>query len=324
MKAIHACPNCSSDKTAYYGKYKRKRSRQLIQRYKCTSCGKTFSDQTLSKTYKQKRPDLNQKILEGLGLGMGIRKIALKYRTTKNTVQKRVKFLADICDKFQKKYMTEWDVKPQFQFDEMETYEHSSHATLGIPVIVEKKSHFIIGAIGQYIRSRSQYPPLRDKHNFAHSKEISAKERIIKEQLNLCRYMKPQGRIVIDTDKHKSYPKYMEDVFGQDVVHIQYKSDDETENQRLFPVNNICGCLRADVAMLRRDTWHGCKDKDMLTARLKIYTFISNYFKKKEYSRTWKDDLGKKHKTILSVETPAMKLGILDAPVGCIFLLNHT
>jgi len=105
---------------------------------------------------------------------------------------------------------------------------------------------------------------------------------------------------------------------------IQYKSsDDETENQRLFPVNNICGCLRSDVAMLRRDTWHGCKDKEMLTNRLKIYTFISNFFKRKEYSRTWRDDLGKKHKTILSVETPAMKLGIFDSPVGYQFLLNN-
>ena len=198
------------------------------------------------------------------------------------------------------------------------------HSTLGLPVIVEKKSHFIVGAIAQYKRSRSQYPPLRDKHNLAHSKEISYKEKIIKDQLKLCRTMKPLGRIVIDTDKHRSYPKYMKDVFGKDGVHIAYNAGDETEKQRLFPVNNVCGCLRADVAMLRRDTWHGCKDKEMLTNRLKIYTFFSNYFKKKTYSETYLDSNGKKKKRVLSVETPAMKLGIFDSPVGYQFLLNHT
>lgn len=322
MKAKPICPHCSSDKTSYYGKYKRKRSRQVIQRYRCSLCDHTFSDQTLSLTYKQKRPDLNQKILEGLASGMGIRKLALTLRTTKNTIQEKVKFLAEVCEKFQNKYMTEWDIKPQFQFDEMESYEHSSHATLGVPIIVEKKSHFIVGARAQYKRSRSQYPPLRDRHNFAHTEEIDDKDKIIKEQLNLCRTMKPSGKIVIDTDKHKSYPKYMKDVFGKDGVHIAYNAGDETEKQRLFPMNNVCGCIRADVAMLRRDTWHGCKDKDMLSNRLKIYTFVSNYFKKKTYSETYDSD-GKKKKRILSTETPAMKLGIFDFPVGFQFLMNH-
>lgn len=323
MKANISCPHCSSIKTTYYGKYKRKRSRQTIQRYKCSLCGHTFSDQTLSKTYKQKRPDLNQKILEGLGSGMGIRKLAMNLRTTKNTVQKKMKFLAEVCETFQNKFMTEWDVKPQFQFDEMESYEHSSHSTLGLPIIVEKKSHFLVGAIAQYKKSRSQYPPLREKHNLAHSEEINNKEKIIKEQLKLCRAMKPTGRIVIDTDKHRSYPKYMKDVFGKDGVHVTYNAGDETEKQRLFPVNNVCGCLRADVAMLRRDTWHGCKYKDMLSNRLKIYTFISNYFKKKTYSKTYLNSDGKKKKRVLSVETPAMKMGIFDSPVGFQFLLNN-
>jgi hypothetical protein len=263
-----------------------------------------------------------QKILENLGSGMGIRKLAMTLRTTKNTIQKKVKFLADECEKFQNKFMTEWDEKPQFQFDEMESYEHSRHATLGVPVIVEKKSHFIVGVIAQYKSSRSQYPPLRDKHNLAHGKEIGHKEKIIKEQLKLCRSMKPEGRIVIDTDKHKSYPKYIKDVFGKDGVHITYNAGDETEKQRLFPVNNVCGCLRADVAMLRRNTWHGCKDKEMLSNRLKIYTFVSNFLKKKTYSETWVDENGKKKKRVLSVETPAMKMGIFDYPLGYQFLMN--
>ena len=287
MKAKPTCPHCSSIKTSCSGKYKRKRSRQLIQRYKCSNCKHTFSDQTLSKTYKQKRPDLNKNILEMVSGGVGVRKTAMLLRTTKNTVQKRIKFLAEVCDAFNKKHMSEWDIKPPFQFDEMETFEHSRHANLGVPVLVEKKSHFIVGAIGQYATSKSHYPDLQSKHNVAHSKEISGKDRITKELIKLCRVMKPQGRIIIDTDGHRSYPAYMKEAFKNDFVHNVYVAGDDRNKTELFPVNNICGCLRDDEAMLRRRTWHVCKDKNMLTARLKIYTFFSNFLKKKTYTQTW-------------------------------------
>ena len=205
----------------------------------------------------------------------------------------------------------------------METCEHSRHATLNVPVIVEESSHFIVTCVAQYRRSRSQIPGPRDRHNLKHYKEIGDKEKIIKEQLKICRDMKPKGKIGIETDKHRSYPGYMKDAFKKDYVHTAYNAGIEEDKMKLFPVNNIIACIRADVAMLRRETWHVCKKKDMLSARLKIYIFISNYFKKKEYCRIWKDARGKKHKTILSVETPAMKLGIFDSPVGYQFLLNN-
>lgn len=159
----------------------------------------------------------------------------------------------------------------------MESYEHRSHATLGLPVIVETKSHFIIGAEALYIKSRSHYPPLQDKNNLAYNTQILNKRNLITSLLKQCRFMKPLGRIIIDTDKHKSYPKYMEDAFGKEGVHVPFKSDAETEKQRLFPVNNMRGCLRADVAMLGRDTRHVCNDKEMTANRLKIYTLASVY-----------------------------------------------
>lgn len=322
METKPVCPHCSSDKVSYSGKYKRKRSRHLIQRYKCSQCNKTFSDQTCSQTFRQKRPEINSKILELSCSKMGIRKLAKAVKASKNTVQSRIKFLSNLCDEFQNKYMSKWKIKPQFQFDEMESYEHSKHATIGIPVIVEKNSHFLVGAVAQYVKSRSQYPTLRDKHNSAHENEIQEKDKIIKEQLKLCRTMKPQGRIIIDTDGDNTYPKYIKEVFGNESVHSVYISGDDVNKTKLFPVNNMCGCLRDDVAMLLRRTRNGCKNISMLSARLSIYKFFSNFLKKKEYSRYWKDDKGKKHKTILSFETPAMKLGIFDSPVGYQFLLN--
>ena len=190
-----------------------------------------------------------------------------------------------------------------------------------VPVVVEGKSHFIVGSIAQYVPSRSQYPKLKDRHNVKNQAEIEKRDEIVKEQLKLCRTMQPTGAITIETDGHRSYPNYIKEVFKDSGEHIIY-TDEEEKKQRLFPINNIHACLRADKAMLRRETWHVCKDKNFLSNHLKIYTFYSNYMKKKIYSRKYEDEKGRKKKKVFAVETPAMQLGILDRPVRLQFLLN--
>ena len=323
MRTKKICPHCDSDKTYKDGKYRHKRNRNLIQKYKCHNCNSYFSDQTLSETFGQKRPDLNQKIMEHVCGGVGVLRTASILKTTKVTVQRKIKFLADACDNFHKKYMSSWKIEPSFQFDELETCELGRYYTVGVPVVSETMSHFLISAKALYWKSRCQYPLVREKHNLKHKDEIEKKDDLTKEQLKIVNTMKPEGVITMDTDGHNSYPKYLNDVFGDRVEHNVYVATEDVNKDKLFSVNKVMACLRADVANLRTDTWHVCKDIEMLSNRLKIYIFYSNYFKKKTYCKIWKDANGKKHKKVLSVETPAMKLGILDSPVGVSFLLNH-
>src|ERR1017187_5050050 len=277
MKIKEICPHCDSNKTVKSGRYRHKRNRNLIQKYKCHNCNSYFSDQTLSKTCGQKRPDLNQKIMEHICGGVGILRTASILKTTKTTVQRKIKFLAEACDTFQKKYMSTWTKEPSFQFDEMETCEAGRYYTVGIPVVVEKKSHFIVGSTAQYLKSRCQYPKIKEKHDSRHKEEIDKRDEIVKSQIALARLMKPEGMIEIDTDSFASYKKYMTDVFGKELQHNTFLASSEEDKDRLFPVNNVMACMRADKAMLRMDTWHICKDKERLSNHLKIYTFYSNY-----------------------------------------------
>lgn len=316
------CPHCKSESTIKFGVFVRKRTRTHVQRYRCKDCGDTFSDQTLSKTYRQHRPDLNAKILEDKGSGKGIRRMALTFRTTKKTVQRKVKFLAQACDDFHRKHMSEWtrSPKPRFQFDEMQTFESDRINTLTVPVAVEVDSHFIVGAIAAYEASHSHYPNATKKsHNERNAAEIARKDEIIKDTLKMCRVMKPEGRIVIESDKKRAYPKYMKDCFADLGVHIEYLASDEEQKKNLFSINNIMACLRADNAMLRRSSWHICKDKNYLSDHLKIYTFYSNYLKVKGYKERVP---GQKKKKVV-YKTPAMHLGIFNTPVRTQFLLEN-
>lgn len=234
---------------------------------------------------------------------MGVRKMALKLRTTKKTIKRKIIVAAQMCDAFHRKSLTQWTRKPLFQMDEMETFEGMHGNTVKVPVIVEKDSHFIVDMTPLRDMSRSQYPRIKEHWNNMHHGEIQNKKNLFKVILNTCRKMKPEGRIVIDTDQHPTYPKLIKEAFGDLGVHVQYNAEDD--KQYLFSVNNVIACVRQDVAATRKESWHISKSKQMLDARLKIYTFLSNYFKKKTYK------IGKKRVEM----TPAMHLGIFTQPI---------
>ena len=160
MKTLKECPHCHSENIKKYGFFIRKIDRRKIQRYFCFKCEKFFSNQTVSNTYYQKRPDLNADILENISEGVGIRRSALNLRTSKTTIQRKIKVMAEVCDKFHKAHLDKWhcEVDPEFQFDEMDTFEKSQVHKIKVPVIVEKRSYFIVDATPMDASSQAHAP----------------------------------------------------------------------------------------------------------------------------------------------------------------------
>jgi len=304
------CSSCHSENTKKIGFFRRKRNHRKIQRYLCKDCKTSFSNQTFSITYQQKRPDLNTQILSYISTGTGIRRTAKETHTSKKTVQRKIKFLAKVCDKFHQENMSKWTRKgkPQFVFDEMETIESTRTNTIHIPTVVEKESYFIVGIDALYASSRSHYPNKKKDYNELHKEEISNKNLYTKKVLGSCRKMKPQGRIVVYSDEKPGYAKMVKEVFGDLGVHLTFNAAEEDEKNKLFPVNNTMACLRAENAMLRRATWYVCKDKNMLSNHLKIYTFHHNYVREKGYTVGYTKSGCRKPEE----KTPAQHLGICD------------
>ena len=213
--------------------------------------------------------------------------------------------------------MKNWkNYKPRFQMDEMETFEGEHGNMLKIPVVVEKDSHFIVDMNALRDSSKSQYPKIKNKYNFAHHKEISSKDIYFAEVVKSCREMKPEGRIVIDTDAHPTYPNILKAAILEGLVHKEHNMKQNPDNNELFPVNNVMACMRSDMAVLRRKTWHICKSKFMLNCRLKIYMFYNNYLKKKSYKIETDECDGEGEIIFKRIEeTPAMKLGIFTDKV---------
>jgi len=257
LKQVH-CLKCSSEHVIKKGFYTRKRNRQKIQKYQCLDCKTCFSVQSFQKDYRQKKPDLNQQILEAASSGMGVRRLAKNLRTTKNTIQRKILFLGLETDNFQQEHEDEWTTfKPRFQMDEMETFENRKTNTVKIPVIVERESYFIVSMKALRDKSRSYKQCGRDYYNNKHSNEINQKNKDMEDLMLSCTKMKKEGRIVVETDKFSTYPAILKSSIGDRLVHVKYDAKKETD--KLFPINNTMACMRDDVALLRRRSWHGFK-----------------------------------------------------------------
>ena len=313
MKSKETCPLCHSAETKKVGFFVRKRNRRKVQRFLCHNCGKSFSSQTTSPTYRQKRPDLNADILENISESVGIRRTALNLRTTKNTIQRKIKIIAKLCDDFHKEYFSKWKCQfdPEFQFDEMDTFEQSSIHKLRVPVLVEAKSYFIVNAFPYDEKSGSHYPFEKAKYNKEHEEEFKKRPFHIKHTLESGKKMNSKKDVKVYSDMKHGYEKYIKEVFGDDCVYVPCKASDEEEKGKLFPVNHAMACLRAEKAMLRKKSWYFCKEKDYLEDHLKIYIFHYNYFRKKGYTIGHKNGKTK----VIEYMTPAQKLQIFDKEI---------
>lgn len=331
-KTSKQCPLCQGYKVKKNGSFTRIRNRRKVQRYICTVCKITFSDQSIDITFRQHRPDLLEKVMYSLCSGMGTVRMAVALKTTPKTIQRKIKHLAIICDSFQNTHMNNWKVKPQFQFDEMWSCEKSRGSTLTVPTVVDKESYFIVAARAAHDFSLLSVPYFREENNAKRWHRIKNKNKEITAVLNKCNIMKPNGRIVMETDKKIIYQKLLKNVFRKRLVHIPYDASKPHEAIKLFPINNTMACFRAEMAKFRRESWYISKSTTWLNAHIAIYTVFYNYFRKKKYTETRTPYLvtdpstGKAltqyHKTY-KTKTPAMRLGIFDKPITFQFLMQN-
>jgi transposase-like protein len=314
------------------GFFRRQRTRSLIQRYQCARCHHSFSDQTNSLTYRQKRPDLLESVITDIGTGLGIRRIAAKYEVSVTTVQRKVLMLAAICEAFQEKHMKNWKSKPRFQFDEMWSSVHARANSLTLPVVVEVDSYFIVSARATHSHSLLSIPSKKIKNNTARALEIAKRHAVTTNALSRCSRMKPHGRIVVETDGDSTYNKILSGVFGPRLVHIPYNVKLPGNQKKLFPVDNTMACMRAEQAMCRRESWYLTKKVEWLNCHLAIYTVFHNFIRLKRYTLTRKvyfvskpdsDKVKKKVNKTFEKKTPAEKLGIFNEPLTFKYILKH-
>ena len=265
------------------GSYFRRSDGQWIPRYRCRSCGKSFSSGTRLACYRQKKRKLNHPLQLLLNSGVSQRRAAILLRVTRKTVVRKFRFLAEQSRLEHEQWLKTLEPRSlrSVQFDDLETSEHTKCKPLSVALAVEPRSRKILGF------QVSSMPAKGHLSRVAFRKYGPREDRRSEGWNTLFESLKPvvSPTAVWLSDENPHYPRHLR-------RHHPGASHRTTPGRRgciagqgelkkigfdpLFSLNHTCAMLRANLNRLFRRTWCTTKTRQGLIDHLSLYVSYHN------------------------------------------------
>jgi transposase-like protein len=268
------CPRCFSaqSKITKKGIFTTKRGRK-VRRFKCHSCGKTFSDQTVKPGYRLRRYHLRNRVFREFCRGIAQREIAIELRIHRDTVARLLKAIASESRRQNEKVRRQ-SAPRVVVFDEMETFEHTKCKPVSIVVAVEEGTRKILALEAASMPAKGHLAAVsRKKYGYRADHRPAALRKVLG---GLARY---KGLELVKSDQSPRYPPYLRECLPL-VRHEAFKGRrgcvvGQGELKRggfdpLFSLNHTCARIRDLIKRLSRRTW--CTTK--LIERLQMFLDI--------------------------------------------------
>jgi hypothetical protein len=288
------CPNpsCAQHATPsdrfflHHGSYWPRCRQEPVLRFRCRECRRTFSVQTFRQDYRDRRPELNERLSMQLVSGVGYRQSARLLGMGVNAVQWKARKLARQAGMLHANLCRKLPAERTFLLDEEETYEHASIRTLTMPVMIECNTWFVVAtAVGSTRRLAAAGTRRRAWQDHVESQEgprpdeshacVTAVMQELDRRLD-------GGRLRLRTDLKSSYATISRRVFGDRVQHERTAgSDPRTARNPLFPINHTLAMTRDNCGRLRRQSWLVTKQRDYLQLQMHQFTVYRNYIRKR-------------------------------------------
>lgn len=276
------CPNCHArkERVSKFGYFYRKSDRKKLRRYKCNICKKTFSQATFQSCFNQNKRQLNPIIEKLLVSCVSQRRIAKLLNISRTTVERKFRFLSEKAEAQNIKLLKSTEIFC-FQFDDLETFEHSKLKPVSVTMAVENVTRKILGfEVAQMPAKGLLAKRSREKYGYRKD-ERSQKRKLLFEKL------KPQvnEKCEIWSDEN---PFYTSDVkkFFPECTHLTTKGrrgcvvgQGELKAggyDPLFTLNHTFAMLRANINRLVRKTWCTSKTIPNLKRHLDLYMYYHN------------------------------------------------
>lgn len=286
---ILKCPYChiqrqkefASRTIRRWGFYRRKSDGQILVRYRCFRCGKSFSAATSSPLYSQKKRTYNRRVVRLMTAGVSQRKAAKLLRLNAKTVIRKFRFAGALAREENRRWNLQFPLSEKVQFDDMETFEHTKLKPISITLAVEEESRRILGIEcssmpakgGLAHLSRKKYGPRVDGRSPARVKMFEG----LKELVN------PFATFTSDSNPH--YPKDLRRVFPK-ATHKTVKGGraavvgqgelKKLKYDPIFSLNHTCAMIRDNIKRLSRKTWCTTKRMPQLQINLELYALEHN------------------------------------------------
>ena len=247
---------------------------QPIPVYQCRACGRKFSATLVKPIRQQHRPDLNRQIFALAVSGASVRRIAILLGCSRDTVLRKVEYLAGEAKKEHAKAMAKLAKEggtAYVMMDELETYIHARWAQVSVPIAVRVKTGTILGFDIAHLSSNMKKG---QQMGWNQSTRHLAVPRLLKK---IAPLMKPGGTIATDGDS--SYGKW---VFAHlpGMKHSKLNSPKKVSGayDPLHAINVVHAKMRNDLARLGRKTWMTTKTAKALRDHLWLWVAWTNRY----------------------------------------------
>ncbi len=277
-QAFHCC---ELQRRVKSGHYRRRSDGRRVQRFRCQSCKKGWSQAVFDTAYYQKKRHLNYKVMMLLCSSVSMRRSGLILSIDKKTVARKLSYLGKISREILAEIATQMKKIEAIQFDELITIEHTKCKPLAVAMAVTADTRKILGfqvssmpATGHLAAiSRRKYGPRDDNrlHGmallFEQLQSVAAPNcKLISDQ---CPYYEGVVNRYFPKSKYTQYKGAKGALTGQGELK-------KTRRDPLFAINHSFAMLRANINRLVRRTWCTTKKATSLIDHLSIYAWIHN------------------------------------------------
>jgi hypothetical protein len=257
----------------------------IVQRFLCTVCGKTCSEQTFSLDYYAKRV-VDYEELERLNhASTGLRAAARHLCCSPDTVSNRNMRLSRQFIAANAEILEDHVIKENLAIDGFESKTLSNYHPNNINIAAGSDSQFVYGA---------SYTQLNRKGHMTKEQKIRARELKNQEPQPFSKQQEaiqvlalqvdrlipdPETKITVFSDEHLAYPDPIAGIHAQ-VTHKTISSKDpRTRMNPLFPVNYMDREFRKDLKEHGVKTVCIARNVNAQLERMHSYLFYHNYLK---------------------------------------------
>ena len=273
----------------------------MVQRFRCRTCHRTFSEQTFRTSYWLKRPDLLAPVFHRLQGGSGYRQIGREFGVSPQTILGLAARLGRHCLLYFQSQRPPGIEEP-VALDSFQSFEYSQdHPTL-FHLVTGSNSHFTYGFTDSELRRSGRRTEAqkrrcaRIERRFGRPNPRATREDVAA----VLAIVAPRAqRLTLHSDEHQEYPRAIRSLHHLAVDHRTISSRAaRTSRNPLFPVNLLDLLIRHSGANHKRETIAFSKRRQGASERLWIFLVWRNWMK--SFSERKRD------------ATPAMRAGLAD------------
>lgn len=264
------------------GRYRPRCRPHPVPRFRCRSCGRRFSRQSFRADLRQKKPYLNAALFRLMVSCVGQRQAARALGVARRTVERRVRWLAAHAEAFQSGRLRGAALAGPFQLDEMESFEANRYQPVTVPVLIDRRTFFIVATAVGPLRRKGRMTPLqrrrRAEHEAAHGRRASGSKRAVRRVLGRLVPLTLNRPVVLESDRKALYGQLGSRTFGSRFVWRTHSASARRDRDNpLFPINHTNARLRHFLARLRRRSWCVSKSRASLQGHLHIAALWVNW-----------------------------------------------